>query len=398
MTSGSPIVRIFDNEEGVGLAWKGKVGEVASKAGFDVQVIQPAEFQKIKKCLSDRQEEFRKSREIKYEGCVLDETTLLIVDYNLLGPQEWITGDTVAYLARCFSRCGLIIGLNKFGANPFDLTLAGDIDSYCDFHIGSDQLSNPGLWGSTEYDFRPWHWPYLPAFMRDYELRIEDVVKNPEASICGFLGLENLVDSMSPRTSSFLGEDPSSSEFADFIQVSQYGMSYKDRITVKKDSGANREAMSRIAAARLSAWLEQVVLPAQCLLVDAPHLVGRFPSLLGKDDLSRPETWNQTVNLKEEANLGIELKKIKKYGFPRSHWLSRSAWFWSGVSEDRGIDEAREPWVREPAKFGFCEDASKFREIEHCKPFIADVDSVYVRRFAARFEGVNYAPLARFMH
>ena len=54
-----------------------------------------------------------------------------IIDYDLLGsqaeksPTGSLTGEIIAYLVRCFSRCKLIIGLNQYGSNPFDLTLRG---------------------------------------------------------------------------------------------------------------------------------------------------------------------------------------------------------------------------------------------------------------------------------
>ena len=56
------------------------------------------------------------------------------------------------------------------------------------------------------------------------------------------------------------------------------------------DSGLSDEpwdqgGIERVAAARLGKWLERLVLPGQNVLVDAPHLVSRFPSLVAADDL-----------------------------------------------------------------------------------------------------------------
>ena len=107
----------------------------------------------------------------------IDNASIFIIDYDLLSSQEEgeekneefftgsLTGEIVAYLVRCFSKCKLIIGLNQYGNNPFDLTLRGDLDSFADLNLGGDQLDNPNLWmgdwQDSEQEFRPWSWPNL---------------------------------------------------------------------------------------------------------------------------------------------------------------------------------------------------------------------------------------------
>src|SRR4051812_10875557 len=47
-------------------------------------------------------------------GPGFDDVDILILDYDLryLVKGEFLTGETVAFLARCYSSCGLIVGLN----------------------------------------------------------------------------------------------------------------------------------------------------------------------------------------------------------------------------------------------------------------------------------------------
>src|SRR5258708_4989570 len=71
-----------------------------------------------------------------------DAADILIIDYDLLHLDEsYLTGENVAYLARCYSRCGLIVGMNQFDhGNAFDLSLKGHPESYADVNISAKQL------------------------------------------------------------------------------------------------------------------------------------------------------------------------------------------------------------------------------------------------------------------
>ena len=84
-----------------------------------------------------------------------DDADILIVDYDLTasgeqqgGPAE--TGERVAYLARCYSKCGTIVALNQYNVTAtFDLSLIGHISSFADINISGDQISNPAALGKT---------------------------------------------------------------------------------------------------------------------------------------------------------------------------------------------------------------------------------------------------------
>src|SRR5262245_57675708 len=76
----------------------------------------------------------------------VDTIDLLIWDYNVkdLSNAMGLTGERLAYLARCYSNSSYIVVLNQFGKNRFDLTLSGRPESFADLDLGSEQITNPG--------------------------------------------------------------------------------------------------------------------------------------------------------------------------------------------------------------------------------------------------------------
>ena len=104
--------------------------------------------------LQQRQIGFRRGEidlENRSDGAVeeIDDASIFIIDYDLLGsqaeksPTGSLTGEIIAYLVRCFSRCKLIIGLNQYGSNPFDLTLRGDLNSFADLNFRRKTTGQP---------------------------------------------------------------------------------------------------------------------------------------------------------------------------------------------------------------------------------------------------------------
>ena len=126
-----------------------------------------------------------------------DDADAVFLDYDLVrlgdespGAGSSESGERVAYLARCYSRCGTIVAYNQFAyANTFDLTLRGHLRSFADLNISSDSLSNKGLW-SDDYDgFRPWYWPLLLDTHVKFRRRIQQFLSNPQVPILELIGL-----------------------------------------------------------------------------------------------------------------------------------------------------------------------------------------------------------------
>jgi hypothetical protein len=154
------------------------------------------------------------------------------------------------------------------------------------------------------------------------------------------------------------------------------------------------DVVVRVGAARISKWLERLVLPGQDVLVDAPHLVSRYPSLIS-DGIEEIETWNRTARRASYDELGVSSENIERFRLKKEHWLSRPVWFWDELRECEEITEVREPWKITQPDWVFCEDASAFHK-EGYREFVADVESPFARRFVRFFEDVEYRPSMRF--
>ena len=128
-------------------------------------------------------------------------------------------------------------------------------------------------------------------------------------------------------------------------------------------------------------------------MIDAPHLVTRYPSLL-RGDRTDIEVWNSTTTFGSYKEIKLDHSKIDKYLFVKDHWISRPVWLLSDLSEDEGISEVENPWEKEEVNFSFCEDSSKFFPNDSCSRYETDFDSSYKWRFIKkdRYDNVEYRP------
>jgi len=390
-------ILIYDDEEK-------SQGDLRSRlafleTAFDIKTPGNKEFREWMEVLARRQYEFRETGTWSGETILLDEVAIFVVDYDLFGTTSFLTAEDVAYLARCFSRCGLIVGVNQYGYNPFDLTLGGHLESFADLNVGQGQLGNPNLWGEVALGFHPWHWPALPSYLNNFERKVSDVedslAENQEndARIGEVVGIPSDIFKFLPRTiGEFLSRDPAEVTFRQFVTGSGSGLRHKDAINSRDVS---RDVLARVGAARISKWLEHSILAGQDILVDAPHLVARYPSLM-TGDITVIETWNETTHLDSHEELGLSTDVIEPFRLKKNHWLSRPAWFWNDLRECETIVEVREPWKFEKPSWVFCEDMSRFYDGSDYREFVADVESPYARRFVKCFADVEYQPIVRF--
>ena len=365
---------------------------------FEVEIPSKEELKDSLKVLEDRRRSFRENGIWGGEQMALDDASIFIVDYDLFDVLGFVSGHELAYLARCFSSCGLIVGY-RYGDDAFDLTLRGESQSFVDLYVGGEQLGKPGLWGVedvTEMGFRPWYWPILPGHLSAFQKRVEDV----KASLAEDLPIYHVLDfapesfTMLPRSASqFLGDKPTETTFRQF--VTKPGGNGLERRDAASAGSVSDDVVARVGAARISKWLEWLVLPEQDILVDAPHLVLRYPSLL-TGDVNEIQAWNKTTQLTSHHELGISTDLIEVYRLKKDHWLSRPAWFWDNLRESEKMAEVREPWVFEKPNWVFCEDMSRFYDRQACREFVAAVESPFRRRFVRVFDDIDYRPKVRF--
>jgi hypothetical protein len=334
--------------------------------------------------------------------CRFDETSVLIVDYDLIRfGQPGLTGETVTYLARCFSKCKVIVGVNVTGqANSFDLTLVDHLDSFADLNIGSDQLKTPILWDRDREALSPWAWPSLVILLKQHEECVATVEANPKAKVRETLGLAGLTlpRKITQPIEAAEEEDP---DFECFARESSLGL--------HGDDLPWEGTVARVGASRARKWLQHLLLPAQDILVDAPHLAQRNPLLLREADpasLSR-EDFEATADRSEGASaLAAELERHR---LPSSPWLDRPVWHWAAVNSDDDLPGVASPWDRPEVEFFFCEDVARFLPANLTRPFVVDdVPTSYSVRYVAKpnepavtgivgegLAGVKYLPKVR---
>lgn len=379
-------VLIFDDEDGTRKDWVERLREVQGFAEkFEVQAVETRHFKDAVQDLQARREASRNNSASATPVPLFDDAAMLIVDYDLLALKE--TGEDVAYLARCYSECGTIVGVNQFAREgfTFDLTLQGHPESYADLNLLADQLFNPGLWSTPWEGFRPWYWPLLPEAVDAFEQRVAEIAENLDTKIMDFLDVPAQVREIFPVGAlEYISSEDAT--FRSFVNKSGKALRPKDNVS--------DAALARIAAARVSKWLERLVLPGQNILVDAAHLLERYPSLFKRS----PEQligWPDVHELLAPEASAIDVAMIEQFRFRRSAWLSRTAWYWPLVSECAEISEVAKPW--DPRhKVVFCEDTSRFTHPSADLPeFVARVDSPFVRRFVSTRDP-KYGPQLQF--
>lgn len=344
--------------------------------------------------LMTRQSHFQQGLPREPKEVELDKTEIFIIDFNLLDINRGIkiTGETAAYLSRCFSKCKINVGINQHigatikGDNPFDMKLSGHPESYCDLNIGSKQMENRGLWDVNFDGFRPWSWPLFPKLLDDFDKRINEVRENITKPISEILDIGEESKYFPDSVNNFIGNNPTETSFKDFILDSEYGL-------YAKDKNSPLETIARMAASKITQWLEFIILQRQDIFIDAPHLVERYPSLLIGDH-EKIETWNEVAKFQSFDKISLDHEKIEESRFKKDYWLSRPVWFWEILSENEEIDEVKNPWEKETIQFRFCEDSSRFFKQEECKEFTIDFDTPYVRRYIRKelYEDVEYRP------
>ena len=376
-------ILIYEDEPNAAAIWEDKIGQVYvdADAGVDVRAAQQHEFEPLLRLVNNRRNKWRPKGD--YTGSFddrqeVDEADVVIVDYDLLkyAPAADTTGSRLAYLLRCFTECGFIIVLNEYGPNVFDLSLGNPSEHFADMHIGGEQIGNPGLWMTPFRGYRPWYWPVVPNAVENFKKCVDEVEANLDRPIFEHLGLDCVIDWIPRRARDFLSgnERMEHMTFRGFVENTRAGIDAKDNLIPKQ--------IARVAAARVGTLLNSIILPEQNALVDAPHLVSRFPSLI-RGEGGDMETWNRLCSaLGQEAHDLLD-GRLEEYRFEMEHWLWRPAWYWPKINRDERFLEVKEPWMTGDANpnWEFCEEISRFVPTELTQDFRALVSPPYMKRF-----------------
>lgn len=369
-------VLVYDDDRLLAGRWGGSVQE--AHVGARVAHAGKKDFNDLIALLTERRAEWRRLKNLS--GMVrnhpVDSAAVVIVDYDLLrySRSSDTTGSRLAYLLRCFSRCGFIIVLNEYGTNSFDLRLSSSTDEFADLHVGDAQIGNPGLWQTGFEGYRPWHWPVVPHAAANFDMCVDDVLRNPSQGVLEFFGLDDYVHRISWRAHDFLATTRKIEDvtFGNFVTSGPGGIARKDELIP--------EQAARVAAARIGAILNSIILPEQDLLVDAPHLVSRFPSLIA-DGCKDVDALNRFRAPIDDGIHKLLSSNLAKHKFRRPHWLWRPVWYWPAISRDEAIDEVDNPWNIQELDAVFCEDISRFVPRAAARDFRAIVSSLFFKRF-----------------
>jgi hypothetical protein len=306
---------------------------------------------------------------------IFDQADVLIVDYALErfeGEDGYLTGALVAYLARCYSSCGVIVGVNQHGENPFDLTLLGDRTSFADVDIGQDQLANRGLWSNEWGGFRPWSWPVVPDLVARHYQRVAIVEGALTSSVLEVLELLQSVPTMPRSALQDLERRGATVEDITFETVARSPVLGLRR----GEHPMSLCALSRIGAARVAKWLETAVLPLQDVLIDAPHLAARNAKLLAGSP-AEITAWNATCQVGATNGAGL-VQELNEYRYETA-WTTRATWRWGELTRDERLPGIADPWDIPSTEWVFCEDLSAFQRRIHARRLVMEVGSLTTR-------------------
>lgn len=387
-------VLLCDDRPTFGRAWVETIRRAAPKSHYHVRDT-PDEgdiWDAIKEIYARR----TAPRSREQIACLFDDVDILVLDFDFLHMDDvniLHTGESLARLARIYADVEVVVVVNQFPPAQFDLSLRGHVASDADLNIDGSLLGKKGLWTDPPWEgFRPWHWQTLYRAVHTQRARQALVREHWNRSIVDALGMrEEDVDRLSDTAFGFIAPDSQ-----DWRQLQQHTFEHfvcrstNGRVT-RDLADSNPEAACRFASARIGKWLERLVLGPQDVLIDLPHLVQRYPFLLGAN-VHEIWAWNEMVCEESAANLCLPDGCL--FGVPE--FLSRPAVWRHRFENDGGVQETRCAYdFSAVPPFVFLEDVSRFAPLDEAKEFRAGHHNAFDRRFVECVEGVTYAPQRR---
>ncbi len=318
---------------------------------------------------------------------VFDKSPIVLIDYDLaplFQDEALMTGEVLASLVRRFSTAGPIVSVNRFGGRKFNLSLSGEPRAWADLSVSHDDLEDSGLWTHTWGRYRPWTWPVLLELVGLFPKRVSYCHDHLDENIVDALQIPKAVAAIFPRRSADVLGDLGSVTLLSLTRSRQ----------PPKDPKLPLEFSARIAASEVGRWLEQTVLPTQDVLVDAPHLVTLFPSLLTVER-ETVSSLNGLATLRGAPALPLDQKPIEASRFRLGFWLSRRVWWTDMVLSSSAVPEVLDPRRRRTLRHVFAEDTSGFHPPKDCTEF--EAEGLFPTRWVRRPFGnkIPYEPSSR---
>ena len=392
-------ILICDDDPPLAEEWREVVEGVVSKELYTLKPCEPIE--KVRGGVSEllaRRTAARSEGDIAREArdCVFDNVDILILDYDLLHIDEQrarYTGEGLARLARTFTKCGTIVVVNQFRNAHFDLSLRGNLWSHADLNLNADLLERPGLWMDGPWKgFRPWSWQTLYRAVETQRAREELVESRLGESIVDVLNMDE-DDAIGLSDSAFGFVAPEAASYSDFS--TRTFKCFLNSAVDGRDASATTESdpatASRFVAARMGKWLEREVLGPQDALIDVPHLIERYPFLMG-NDVAELDAWNAAIHDPER----LKAETPDGCWFEPAEFLARPAVWRHRFEADAEISERRHKYdYSDVPPFVFLEDTSEFAPLSEATEFRAGHHNAFDRRFVRYLADFSYAPQRR---
>ena len=331
------------------------------------------------------------------EKCLFDQNDILIIDYDLIlvdDDRTQHTGEGIGRLARMYSDCAVVVVFNQYDQFDFDLSLRGHLESHADLNLTVELLEMPGLWTESPWQgFRPWSWQTLAKAVESQRARETTFRRNLDKSIVDTFGIEaddalgmsdSAVGFIAPKARDFDGLRAMT--FRSFLSMTAASRDVESLLS------SDESAAVRFGAARIGKWLDREVLGPQDVLIDMPHLLQRFPFLLGQE-VGNVEAWNATIHKKD----GLKQHIDNSYWFEPAICLSRPAVWVRRLEADPKFSEQRSDFDYSLVPdVVFMEDCSVFEDISRGTEFRAGFHNSFDRRYVKIIRDMRYGPQRRF--
>lgn len=357
-----------------------------------------------------------------------DDADIVILDNNLAHLEvegTRLTAESIVGYVRAFTTASYIVSLNKNPDVDFDLRyLVGDYSTRADLALNTEHLANPALWTGDQAEatkgFLPWYWPRLSTVADRRKAQIDFVRQHLDDAVMAILGFDDdAIGFLSRHAKGALSPEANSDEggtdgipfkqltFQDVFMARDRSLPAKlereKLFNVEKNGNdAIREIIARVVAADIDLWFRRDVVGPQEPLVDVPHLLMRFPFLLGNRAKDINE-WIKSI-VANTAPYGLEQdlydSHLAKAKFQHNIWVSSTCFWWPKLKADEKLNaffsQAKEGnW----ADVIFCEDRSTFLERlpnnAALVEFPVEFEGSWGRRYVSRIDGIRYAPRSR---
>lgn len=356
---------------------------------------------------------------------------LLILDFGLTtlpGFDVRLTAEHVAGYIRALTDVPYVVSLNKLGEVDFDLKyLLGDFETKADLALNTKLLGIPGLWsGETKAgEFCPWYWPRLNEAARRRRAQIGFIKENLDQPILQSLGFpEEVIEQLSLQAIAFLSPDAEDGEEGGLRNVRDvtFWQHFRssNRTLIRDDrrglfggpdgvipptapgSEDIRTIASRVVAGELDFWFRRDILGPQRLLIDTPHLQGKYKFRPGEGEKASPETWTATAKeLKQPFGLANEFYDIiaefqfkQIYGGVDFVWTDKPSFWLPQIEYQHQFVEFAENHPKRQNDLVFCEDTRRFLNQKETKVhrFETALGRGIDVRYIEKIEPFDYSP------